>query len=66
MSFGQQFYESKHRLSGVKFVSTDSDEAFKECAGDGAFLSAWIMQAPATVVQRNVISLSCPKWCPRQ
>ena len=57
MSFGQPFYESKHRLSGVKFASPDYDEAFKECALDGAFSSAWTMQAAATVVQRNNVSV---------
>ena len=44
-------------MSGVKFVSSDYGEAFKECAVDGAFSSAWTMQATATVVQRNIVSI---------
>ena len=40
-----------------KLVSPDYEEAFRDCALDGAFSSAWTIQAAVTVLQREIVSI---------
>ncbi len=51
------FYEAKHQETGLWLVSRDYEQAFKDCALDGFFSSAWTMQAAATVLKRDIVSI---------
>ena len=57
MSNFRQFYEAKHQETGLWLVSPDYEQAFKDCALDGFFSSAWTMQAAATVLKRDIVSI---------
>jgi hypothetical protein len=57
MSNFRQFYEAKHRETGLKLVSPDYEQAFRDCALDGAFSSAWTIQAASTVLKRDIVSI---------
>lgn len=56
MANNREFYEAKHSESRIKLVSPDYVEAFRDCATDFTFSSAWTMQAAATVL-REIVSI---------
>ncbi len=60
MVVNKDLYEKKHKNTGVKLAFPDYRIAVKECAIDGKFSSAWMIDAAASVLGTKILSIYPP------
>ena len=60
MATNKIVYLKKHKDSGFALVSPSYSEALKDCLKDGSYLSAYTIDAAATVLGTKIVSLYLP------